>query len=76
MTTEPRIWVVTSSDYVWHWLWEWDDDSGEPVGKWTLHYECICPGEMFLPGKVSPTPKPTVDPSEMKTIATAKVVDW
>ncbi len=64
MTAEPRVWVgVATINACWL-----------NVGMgWFAFDRVLIFGDIFVPGD---QPMPTIDPAEMKTIATCKVVDW
>lgn len=66
----PRVWVGDAI-LVDHWIWEWSDSVG-PSWCRTDEHELI-DSSIFVPGHL---PRPTIDPAEMKTIATCKEVDW
>lgn len=68
----PRKWSGVSTTVPPFWRWY----SG--IREWVKHdirHGCdwVHEGTIFVPGHL---PKPTIDPAEMKTIATAKEVDW
>lgn len=63
---QPRVWVGESRAVAVSWRWN------DVLLEWT---RCVfmLRWRVFVPGN---HPKPTADPAEMETIATAKVVDW
>lgn len=61
---EPRVWVGDPV-FVKHWRWL--------SGGWSMCANELFVGSIFVPGN---QPKPTIDPAEMETIRTCKVVDW
>lgn len=74
MTDEqlPRKWTgeLTVSPPFWKWY--------PKPRKWVRHSighgcDMVCHGCIFVP---CDHPRPTIDPAEMKTMATAKEVDW
>lgn len=61
----PRVWVGRSSGMNY---WGWCHDT-QTWNQW----DAMEGTEIFVPGN---QPRPTIDPREMDTIATCKVVDW
>ncbi len=66
----PRVWVGDLSRCPPFWL--------RYTRRWIIHSmghdrDMLRMGDFFVPGN---QPEPTIDPAEMKTIETAKEVDW
>lgn len=59
----PRVWVGGRIEV---------DNWSLLDGQWD-RFSAIDFGEIFVPGN---QPRPNIDPSEMDTISTVKVVDW
>lgn len=70
MSMEPRIWVGDSIS-IEHWYWAILDNE-KYWNSMSSNY-ALMPGNIFVPRS---EPKPTIDPSKMKTIATCDKVDW
>ena len=64
---EPRVWTWKHVSCPPYWRWSVTSES------WGKHSNDMWSGFFFVPGC---EPKPTIDPSNMKTIATCDKVDW